>query len=107
MPAERNYFFSNDLGALGAAVATGAQEIGFDLAAGDWKARLQSILHKLSCHAVMDIHLTGSDWDEAALKGVVGLLFDYDAMAHTRFTVADAAIRERLAAVAPEIPCNE
>ena len=48
MPAERNYFFSNDLGALGAAVATGAQEIGFSLAAPDWKARLQPILHKLS-----------------------------------------------------------
>ena len=106
MPAERSYLHSNDLGELGAAVATGVQEIGFDLSSGDWKARLQPILHKLSCHAIMDIHLTGSDWNEAALKGVVGLLFDYDAMAHTRFTVADAAVRERLAALAPEIPCH-
>ena len=107
MPAERNYFFSNDLGALGAAVATGAQEIGFSLTAPDWKARLQPILHKLSCHAIMDIHLDGEGWDEEALKGVVGLLFDYDAMGHTRFTVADAALRERLVALAPDIPCRD
>ena len=107
MPAERNYFFSNDLGALGAAVATGAQEIGFSLTAPDWKARLQPILHKLSCHAVMDIHLDGEGWDEEAMKGVVGLLFDYDAMGHTRFTVADAAVRERLSGLAPDIPCGE
>ena len=55
----------------------------------------------------MDIHLTGEGWDEKALKGVVGLLFDYDAMCHARFTVTDAALRERLTALAPDIPCNE
>ena len=88
-------------------MATGAQEIGFSLTAPDWKARLQPILHKLSCHAVMDIHLDGEGWDEEAMKGVVGLLFDYDAMGHTRFTVADAAVRERLVALAPDIPCGD
>ena len=107
MPAERNYFFSNDLGALGAAVATGAQEIGFSLTAGNWASTLEGILRKLSCHATMDIHLEGEGWDEEALKGVAGLLFDFDAVAHCRFTVSDPTLRERLAALAPDIPCSD
>ena len=107
MPAERNYFFSNDLGALGAAVATGAQEIGFSLTAGDWTSTLEGILRKLSCHAIMDIHLEGEGWTDEALKGVAGLLFDFDAVAHCRFTVSDPALRERLAALAPDIPCSD
>ena len=108
MPAERNYFFSNDLGALGAAVATGAQEIGFALdPASDWTSRLEGILRKLSCHAIMDIHLEGTAWKEEDLQRLADLIFDFDAVGHTRFTVADPAVRERLSALVPTIPCGE
>ena len=105
MPAERDYFFSNDLGALGAAVATGAQEIGFDLdPTADWASKLEGILRKLSCHAIMDIHLGGTAWKDEDLQRLADLIFDFDAVGHTRFTVTDPAVRQRLAAIAPDIP---
>ncbi|MBR1575252.1 MAG: carbon-nitrogen hydrolase family protein [Bacteroidales bacterium] len=107
-PAEHSYLHSNDLAALGAAVATGTREIGFDLdPSGDWEAHLQEILQHLSCHAIMDIHLAGNAWDEAALRRLYALVFVYDAVAHTHFSVPDAAVREQLSALAPKIPVSE
>ena len=78
-PGNRSVFYSNDLAELGAAVATGVQEIAFDLdIAGDWEQHLTSILSKLSCHAIMNIRLKG-EWDEAALARMKEIVFIYDA----------------------------
>ena len=107
MPQERSRFSSNDIGELGAAVARGVQEISFDLdPAGDWEGKLEGILRKLSCHAIMDIHVNGSGWDDDALKRLYGLVFDFDAVGHTVFTAEDEGVRARLAALAPDIPCR-
>ena len=107
MPQERSRFSSNDIGELGAAVARGVQEISFDLdPAGDWEGKLEGILRKLSCHAIMDIHVNGRDWDDDALKRLYGLVFDFDAVGHTVFTAEDEGVRARLAALAPGIPCR-
>jgi hypothetical protein len=88
-------------------VARGVQEISFDLdPAGDWEGKLEGILRKLSCHAIMDIHVNGRDWDDDALKRLYGLVFDFDAVGHTVFTVADDAVRGRLSEQSPGIPCR-
>ena len=86
-PAERTCLYSNDLAALGAAVATGVQESAFDLdSASDWESVLRPILHKLSCHAIMNIRLKGDGWDEANRKRLEEIVFIYDASAHVYYT---------------------
>ncbi len=86
-PPQRSVVYSDDLGELGAAVATGIQEIGFSLdAAQPWEAKLEGILKKLSCHAIMNIHLKGN-WDEDSKKRLSDIVFAYDASGHVYYTV--------------------
>ena len=85
-PAERSCFHSNDLGELGAAVATGVQEISFDLdSSTDWETKVRRILHKLSCHAIMNIRLHGT-WSEAGKAKLKDVVFAYDAQDHVYYT---------------------
>ena len=85
-PAERTVVYSNDLGELGAAVARGVQEIAFDLdAASEWEPVLRGILGKLSCHAIMNIHLKG-DWAADARRRLEEIVFIYDAQDHVYYT---------------------
>ena len=89
-PAERSVVFSNDLAELAAAVATGTQEIAFDLdASSDWESTLRAILSKLSCHAIMNVRLKGV-WSDDALARVKELVFIYDADQHVYYTTASA-----------------
>lgn len=93
----------NPLASLGAAVAVGASEIGFEIGPAD-DGKLTEILKKLSCHAIMNIRLADKTWDEASLKKVADLVFAYDAQDHVYFTTGDEAVLDKLAAVAPRIP---
>lgn len=89
-PAERSVVFSNDLAELAAAVATGTQEIAFELdASSDWESTLRAILSKLSCHAIMNVRLKGV-WSDDALARVKELVFIYDADQHVYYTTASA-----------------
>ena len=84
--AVRSVVYSNDLGELGAAVAKGVQEIAFDLdAAGDWEAFLRRVMHKLSCHAIMNIRLKGG-WSAEARARLEDIVFEYDAQNHVYYS---------------------
>ena len=85
-PAVRSVVYSNDIGELGAAVAKGVQEIAFDLdAAGDWEAFLRRVMHKLSCHAIMNIRLKGG-WSAEARTRLEDIVFEYDAQNHVYYS---------------------
>ncbi len=85
-PAVRSVVYSNDIGELGAAVAKGVQEIAFDLdAAGDWEAFLRRVMHKLSCHAIMNIRLKGG-WSTEARTRLEDIVFEYDAQNHVYYS---------------------
>ena len=84
-PEERTKVYSNDLATLGAAVATGVQEIAFDLdASTDWEAVLKPIMAKLACHAIMNIRLKG-DWTPEARARLDEIIFAYDAGGYVYF----------------------
>ena len=84
-PEERSKVYSNDLATLGAAVATGVQEIAFDLdASSDWEALLKPIMAKLACHAIMNIRLKG-DWTPEARARLDEIIFAYDAGGYVYF----------------------
>lgn len=85
-PSVRSVVHSNDLGELGAAVATGTQEIAFDLdSAGNWEEFLRSVMQKLSCHAIMNIRLKGN-WSTEARARLEGIVFEYDAQNHVYYS---------------------
>lgn len=89
-PAERSVVHSNDLAVLGAAVATGTQEIAFDLdASADWVPVLRGILQHFSCHAIMNVRLTGGKWNESLRKEVEDIVFAYDAQDYVYYTIAE------------------
>ena len=84
-PEERSTVYSNDIATLGAAVATGVQEIAFDLdASTDWEAVLKPIMAKLACHAIMNIRLKG-DWTPEARARLDGIIFAYDAVEYVYY----------------------
>ena len=84
-PEERSKVYSNDLATLGAAVATGVQEIAFDLdASTDWEAVLKPIMAKLACHAIMNIRLKG-EWSEEARTRLDEIIFAYDAVEYVYY----------------------
>lgn len=84
-PSERTRVYSNDLATLGAAVATGVQEIAFDLdASSDWESVLRPIMAKLACHAIMNIRLKG-DWTPEARSRLEEIIFAYDAVEYVYF----------------------
>lgn len=84
-PEERSKVYSNDLATLGAAVATGVQEIAFDLdSSTDWEAMLKPIMTKLACHAIMNIRLKG-DWTSEARTRLEEIIFAYDAVEYVYF----------------------
>lgn len=87
------------LGALGAAVAMDAGEIGFDLAASE-TAPLEDILRKLSCHAVMNIRLQEHP-EEDTLLNLVDLIYRYDAAGHVCVLSREEGVLGRLSALAP------
>ena len=88
-PTKRTVTYSNNIAVLGAAIATGTQEIAFDVdAATDWKPFVCSILQKLSCHAIMNIRLKGS-WTKEARKHLEDIVFKYDAQKHVYYTPVD------------------
>ena len=91
------------LASLGAAVAVGASEIGFEIGPDD-VGKLEEILKKLSCHSIMNLRLADSPWDEASLKSIADKIFIYDAQDHVYFTSGNGALLDRLAEVAPKIP---
>ena len=93
----------NLLACLGAAVAVGASEVGFEIGPSD-EAKLEGILKKLSCHTIMNIRLADKPWDDAGLKKVTDLIFAYDAQNHVYLTSGDRAVLDKLALVAPKIP---
>lgn len=85
-PSVRSVVHSNDLGELGAAVATGVQEIAFDLdSAGNWEEFLRRVMQKLSCHAIMNIRLKGS-WSSEARAKLEGIVFEYDAQNYVYYS---------------------
>lgn len=85
-PAERTVTYSNNLAVLGAAIASGTQEIAFDVdAAADWVPFVRSVLQHFSCHAIMNIRLKGS-WTDDALRRLKDLVFLYDADQHVYYT---------------------
>ena len=84
-PEERSKVYSNDLATLGAAVATGVQEIAFDLdSSTDWEAMLKPIMTKLACHAIMNIRLKG-DWTPEARARLDEIIFAYDAVEYVYY----------------------
>lgn len=84
-PSERTRVYSNDLATLGAAVATGVQEIAFDLdASSDWESVLRPIMAKLACHAIMNIRLKG-DWTPEARSRLEEIIFAYDAVEYVYY----------------------
>ncbi len=84
-PSERTRVYSNDLATLGAAVATGVQEIAFDLdASSDWESVLRPIMAKLACHAIMNIRLKG-DWTPEARSRLEEIVFAYDAVEYVYY----------------------
>jgi hypothetical protein len=71
---------------MGAAIATGTQELAFDVdAAADWEPFVRSVLQHFSCHAIMNIRLKGS-WTDDALRRLKDLVFLYDADQHVYYT---------------------
>ena len=69
--------------------------------------RFSELLAKLSCHAILNIHmksLLDTPWDERHLKKVVGLIDAYDARGHVYFMTENEILQDQLARVAPDIP---
>ncbi len=68
--------------------------------------RFEDILRKFSCHTLMNIHLKdlGKAWDEATLRKVVSLIYDYDAQGHVYFMTSCGPLQDQLARLAPDIP---
>ena len=85
-PAERTVTYSNNIAVMGAAIATGTQELAFDVdAAADWEPFVRAVLQHFSCHAIMNIRLKGS-WTDDALRRLKDLVFLYDADQHVYYT---------------------
>ncbi|MBR1926672.1 MAG: hypothetical protein IJ840_02810 [Bacteroidales bacterium] len=92
------------VGALGAAAAVGASEISFDVnASSEGKKALENILRKLSCHSIMNIHLSGA-WKENDLRDLLGIIFTYDALGHCYLTSSDESVLETLNSLGTKIP---
>lgn len=84
----RSVVSSNDMATLGAAIATGVQEIAITLdAAAPWESFLRDVLKHFSCHAIMNIRLVGEGWDDAASQKVKNLVFAYDAQEYVYYTI--------------------
>lgn len=68
--------------------------------------RFEDILGKLSCHAIMNIHLKdrGKAWDEALAKKAIDLIDAYGARRHVYFMTSNGAIQDQFARLAPDIP---
>ena len=105
----------NTLAALGAAAAVGASEVAFAVFPKDDAietadgVRLEDILRKLSCHAIMNIRLKSrpddvDPWDERRLRTVLRLIEAFDASGHVYLMSEDDAVLSRLSRIAPEIP---
>lgn len=109
----------NSLTALASAVALGAAEIafglysceesllalprdaaGYGLFPGLTPPSLEEILTRLSCHALMDIHLRGP-FPEPQLIKITQLLFRFDCTGHTCVTSEDPAVLRSLRSLAP------
>ena len=70
-------------------------------------ARLEDILRKFSCHAIMNIHVkseTDRPWDEKHLRRMIDLIDAYDARGYVYFMTENPVLQKQLAEIAPDIP---
>ncbi len=70
--------------------------------------RLEDLLKKLACHAVINLHIKSIDnsspLPEDYLKNILALLDKYDCRRHVYFTTGNDTLLGQLAALAPDIP---
>ena len=85
------------MAALGAAVAMDAREIGFDLIQA---APPETILRKLSCHAVMNIRLPENPPEET-LRNLAELIYRYDCTGYVCLISREETVLEQLKSIAP------
>ena len=76
--------------------------------AGMGPARLEDVLKKLSCHAVMNLHLKtpkGSEepYDEAQLRKLLGLIHKYDCAKHVYIMSGNDTVLRQLKALDPQL----
>lgn len=76
--------------------------------AGMGPARLEDVLKKLSCHAVMNLHLKtpkGSEepYDEAQLQKLLQLIHKYDCAKHVYIMSGNDTVLRQLKALAPKL----
>ena len=84
------------MAALGAAVAMDAREIGFDLIQA---APPETILRKLSCHAVMNIRLPENPPEET-LRNLAELIYRYDCTGYVCLISREETVLEQLKSIA-------
>ena len=70
--------------------------------------RLEELLKKLGCHAVMNIHVKTPNNQDAAsedfLKKILALIDKYDCRRHVYFMSGNDTVQAQLARLAPDIP---
>jgi len=104
----------NSMPAFGAAVASGADEIAFDLCLTEEKkpvcdkTLLADILQKFSCHTVMNMHIKPSSAEECCcedmIKEIARLIECYDCEKYVYFTLESEACIKQFTAYLPHIP---
>ncbi len=98
------------LPAFGAAVAAGASEICCDIAFDCGapmcgSAKLEDILKKLACHAVINLRISQNEPATAEnAKELARLAFKYDCERHVYITASDASMCSIFAEHAPRLP---
>ncbi|MBO6249358.1 MAG: hypothetical protein J6N54_11150 [Bacteroidales bacterium] len=65
---------------------------------------LGEILRKLSCHAIMNIHLDGKEWSIESIRELLTNIFVYDALGHVYLTSSDKATLAALKETGTKIP---
>lgn len=74
------------MASYGAAVASGAREIAFTISGREDLETFGKLLHKLSCHALMNVRVNTSD--KALLAELNSMVFDFDAREYVYFSSA-------------------
>ncbi|MBQ0080209.1 MAG: hypothetical protein KBS95_01475 [Alistipes sp.] len=99
------------LPSLASCVAMGAREIGIELSfkdgkpvATDGQTELESILRKLSCHAVMNLFLSEDvSWTDEELAILWNMVHAFDACRHTCFVSASQDVLKRVKKLSPNV----
>ena len=90
----------NSLPAFGAAIASGAHEIEFNIDKKDIP-KFENILKKFSCHAIMNIHILCSE--PKFLEKMISLINVYDCRKYIYFTCDDEKTLASVNEIAPDI----